>query len=709
MKDGSGVECPTRRFRWRRWVIGGIVVGKLLLALAIGLLPNLLETSIARTVILQQADRHLAPGRLEVERFDFAWTKPTRMSGFRLLDPSGEPTITSETAWLDQSLWNLLSGPKRRKLLRLDRAELDIRRAEDGEINLLAAIEALFEGDPRTKPGVWIVMDEARLRFDTPELEPIEAIAKIGLDFPPRGKPLVWNVALKGAGREGSTLRSRGHRDRPLPGQTGPCGLDFEVSLADWPVVLSGGGGGRSARASGNLSASFGPEAGWVTKGEVALEDLALSSTASVPSLRINWQAPGGESEDGARPVTIEVLASSVEDWIGVAGPVALKVDAIYEPNAARLIVRDGTVSGGGQRVEIRGQATALDTPAPLVEFSGLAPLRGEMLDRLFSEALGTAMVVEGERIEAQVSGRLDAEARADPLGRLDVAGRLSMVSGSAVGLNVGPMAVALTGRGGQFAIAPIETTLNNGRVRLVPDLARGEDGVWILKLREGSLIENAEINEDLSTQVLAFAVPVLERATHPTGLVSASVRRAEIPVGPGSEGRSPDVEATIVFDDVAFGPGPLADSILKLLNKEDATMRLDQPVLAVIADRRVHTRGLAIPIANVTAFELEGSVGFDRTLDLVARLPLTRQMMGNVPIVSDIFGGLNVEVPIGGDLSKPKLDKVAFNDQLREFGRELANRGISGGLNGVFNLLDRIRERRMERRESLRPTDGRP
>ena len=50
--------------------------------------------------------------------------------------------------------------------------------------------------------------------------------------------------------------------------------------------------------------------------------------------------------------------------------------------------------------------------------------------------------------------------------------------------------------------------------------------------------------------------------------------------------------------------------------------MKLDDPVVWTIADGRVNQKGLAIPIGK-SKIEIVGSVGFDKTLDLTARVPI--------------------------------------------------------------------------------------
>src|SRR6185437_10768838 len=104
---------------------------------------------------------------------------------------------------------------------------------------------------------------------------------------------------------------------------------------------------------------------------------------------------------------------------------------------------------------------------------------------------------------------------------------------------------------------------LNGGRMRLVPELQT--DPTLVLKLNSGSELIDAEVNEESSRRVLSFVAPVLEGATRATGRVSARIDRAEFPIGAGAS-RKAQVEGKVVFQDLTFAPGPLAEGVLGLM-----------------------------------------------------------------------------------------------------------------------------------------------
>ncbi|MDB5351066.1 MAG: hypothetical protein JWN86_2313 [Planctomycetota bacterium] len=266
----------------------------------------------------------------------------------------------------------------------------------------------------------------------------------------------------------------------------------------------------------------------------------------------------------------------------------------------------------------------------------------------------------------------------------------IGLDSASRAGLSLGKTRVVGHSEGESFRFEPIETTLNGGRLRLVPQLVREPE--LMLKLGPGSELVDAEVNEEATRRVLSFVAPILEGTTRARGRVSARIDRAELPLGANARKKAV-VEGNVVFQDVVFAPGPFAATVLELIGRSDATLRLDQPVVLSISDGRVHQRGLAVPVGNLTKIEIEGSVGFDRSLDLRTTLPLTSAMFPNNAALADVVGGLSISVSIRGTLDRPQIDKDAFRAGLADMGKGFLLRGATRGASELLFRLARPRD----------------
>jgi translocation and assembly module TamB len=180
-----------------------------------------------------------------------------------------------------------------------------------------------------------------------------------------------------------------------------------------------------------------------------------------------------------------------------------------------------------------------------------------------------------------------------------------------------------------------------------------------------------------------------MNKATHVHGKVNATVDKADIPLtGPPS--RTLSMTGQIVFQDVTFAPGPLATELLTLTGQPDSPgVKIEQPVQLSIADGRVYQKGLEIPIRRDAKIALEGSVGFDQSLKMVATVPITSNMIGvRSGAIDRAIGGKTVAVPIGGTVSRPRVDERALRVALKELSGSVLNRELS---EKASKFLDRL------------------
>ena len=142
------------------------------------------------------------------------------------------------------------------------------------------------------------------------------------------------------------------------------------------------------------------------------------------------------------------------------------------------------------------------------------------------------------------------------------------------------------------------------------PRSIRPADGPLRLKLGAASTLKNAVVNDEVSHRVLSYAAPVLDGATRVQGRVSVRRARRRIPAR-GAPATSARVEGDVLFDEVRFLPGPLAEAIIDLLPNPREDEAGDGPMLVLrdpisfrIAERKVYQHGLIVPLGRL------GSVG---------------------------------------------------------------------------------------------------
>lgn len=370
---------------------------------------------------------------------------------------------------------------------------------------------------------------------------------------------------------------------------------------------------------------------------------------------------------------------------------VTVTAQTLYRADSDRIDLTALTLDGPFGSLQASGH---LDEPGHrrLVDLRGTwAPDWGG-INEVLARRVEPGALVEGETLSFGVQGPLAFGSWAVLWKGLHAELNFVLRGATFYGMHVGPAAIVAHSDAGRLVLEPIESTINEGRLRLEPEVVLDAEGGPLLRLGPGTTIEDAEINEQVSRQVLAYVAPILERAARPRGRVSVALTRAEIPLGPESS-RQALVEGQVVFRDVEFVPGPLPRELLGLIGREEATLRIDEPVVLTIADGRVQQRGLAIPLGNLARIELEGSVDFDRNLDLTASLPIAAGMFAQRPLLADIAAGARITVPIRGTLAHPQIDRTALRAHMKDLGTSLLTRGALQGASELLFRLTRPRD----------------
>ena len=129
------------------------------------------------------------------------------------------------------------------------------------------------------------------------------------------------------------------------------------------------------------------------------------------------------------------------------------------------------------------------------------------------------------------VKGPLSGDSLSAIIKGLDAEIGVDLTSAETFGMKLGPAPIVLRASKGSTSIDPIKTTLNNGTVDLKPALAVDAVQGIALQLLPDSKIDGAEINDDVSKEVLRYVAPILDSATHVNGKVSVAISQFDYPI----------------------------------------------------------------------------------------------------------------------------------------------------------------------------------
>jgi hypothetical protein len=710
----------------RRWQIAALVV---LLAGAgmFAALPWVLGCTFARRLLTARANAILAPSSVEVAAIRLSWLRPTEIVDVVLRDQQGDRLLVAPRAIFQWSLWQILFHRPATATLTVHQGDLDIERLADGTVDLYETLEPIIEEHPRRQ--LIIQVEHGSLRFRDPALpEPVVADeAEILLDLPVDPGPIEWTIALaRTAGERGlGRIELKGSYDRSVPDAAARGDARISVKAARWPWALAASGIAARGNLDGTIEAQR-RSARWVVSGDAALTDLtATSARLPARAIRLDTIRAGGKVEGRDDLWTAQRLEFSTPmgsiagggsspsserrgDWLD--GDIRLALQARYAPQSDRLEISDLAMTTPYARLDGSGTIQTVMT-APQVDLSGsIDPDWPALESRLVREVEPNARIA-GRPHPWRLAGTIAKPAGEEGDGLAGLRGELGIQLDAldVFGMCLGETAVVLRAEGGQLSFQPIHARLNQGILHLEPHWVLDGDGHTRLKFDSASTLEDVVVNDEVSHRILSYAAPVLDGATRVQGRVSVKGLDAEFPLF-AADAAPARIEGDVLFDDVQFLPGPLADSLVNLLPQPERTPRLvlRDPIAFRITGRKVYQSGLVIPLGKVAAVGLEGSVDFEKNLDLVARFT-ANPPRSDRPFLSSVLRTARFELPIRGTLKDPQIDVQSMKERLKSLGSDLLETSVAAGADGFLRLLEGLPARREARKPPSAPDETAP
>jgi translocation and assembly module TamB len=377
---------------------------------------------------------------------------------------------------------------------------------------------------------------------------------------------------------------------------------------------------------------------------------------------------------------------STDDSPVGLGGNVVVGLSATYAPLSDRLELTEMGVKA--PYVQIEGSGTVGDvTSHPRIDLKGLLSPDWAKLNDLLARKIEPNARIAGRPRDWHLSGTVPTLTTAAWPGSLEGDLGIGVDSIDVFGMRLAETSVVLRTKDGQLRIDPVDATLNGGVLHLEPELVFDKSGSTWIRLGRSSTLEGAVVNNEVSHRVLSFVAPVLDGATRVDGRISVELAEALLPVLASPEAQ-PRIEGDIVFDEVRFMPGPLADQLLSILQMSRKPLLVLRDSISVrIADGKVHQEGLIIPVGNVASIGLNGSVDFEKNLDLVARFAMVPPR-SNTAVLTPIMKLARFDLPIRGTLNKPRIDGDALKERLKSFGTALLDNSLQVGVDSLQRLF---------------------
>jgi hypothetical protein len=273
--------------------------------------------------------------------------------------------------------------------------------------------------------------------------------------------------------------------------------------------------------------------------------------------------------------------------------------------------------------------------------------------------------------------------------------------SGDLFGLETGPAEIDLALAGGVVTMKPLELAISGGKVTLAPRVFLNDRPV-VLAVPAGPVIENVELTDEVCDSWMKYIAPVVAQATRARGMFSLDLDETQVALVDPASG---EVSGRLRIDSGQLLPGPLFEEISELVGRIVSTidkspprdlLGIDRPIVEIdrqavnfrLQGRRVFHTPVEFRVRNLLV-RTHGSVGIDQTLDVIAELSFSDEFVSRSRILAPLKGR-TLEIPIQGTLRKPRIDRSAIGQILRQFGPNV----IEGLIN---NGIQKLNERRQQ------------
>lgn len=253
-------------------------------------------------------------------------------------------------------------------------------------------------------------------------------------------------------------------------------------------------------------------------------------------------------------------------------------------------------------------------------------------------------------------------------------------------GLNIEALTLPVQLKSGIGEI-DVNARVNRGSLTITPKVDfTGQYPVASLP-DNSAILKDVGLTGDMSNDLLAKIHPLFKGVASTAGTISMDVEHFHWPVG---EAQQKDVSfsSSIIFNDVQLQAGALLTPLLALIKEDERSILLgEKPMTCIGKDERVTCSPLEATV-NEYYLILEGSVGFDQSLDYIAKVPVTRKMVSSK--IYKYLEGTYINVPIKGTVSKPKISNSVLQDALSDLVIQAGKKELSDQagklLKGLFN-----------------------
>ena len=419
--------------------------------------------------------------------------------------------------------------------------------------------------------------------------------------------------------------------------------------------------------------------------------DLAAATTEAGRFVALGGKAARGDITLALAVAGKDTLKKSLKGTIDVTG---VTVDGVLPRQLALPTTRisfsgDGLIDLARQRVVVEAFSLASGTlkmkgAAQLDDWGGRRNLHAKGTHEINFEAL-TPFAAAALQQPIQLAGKQTRpfEVRvclAEQDGRALLAGafvatELALSRSEVMGIRTGAVSLPVTSKDGVIELC-LKTTANDGKIELPLQVRLASDGDTVIVPGEPAILSDVTLTTEMAQRLVALASPVFRRCVVSGGTVGYVSRHARVPLG-GDVPLAVDAEGVLALRGVRLASSGLVQGILDVLHVKPVSLTFpEQEVKISVRDGVIHQGPLTLHCRDYV-LRIHGDVtlrrradgGLAETLDMVADVPVTRELVrdfGGNEAVYRLLKDEFLRIPIRGSGSLPRYaaDLVKTNMQ---------------------------------------------
>ncbi len=276
-----------------------------------------------------------------------------------------------------------------------------------------------------------------------------------------------------------------------------------------------------------------------------------------------------------------------------------------------------------------------------------------------------------------------------DSLKQTDFTGAIRADSIDAFGLGI--LATEIPIRiADELAVAKLSATANGGQLNLHPTVNLQKEPYHLSLPQDTYILKDVEITDAMAEGLMSKIHPVFGGAARAQGHVDLYMQHFNWPLDNKDRDKT-SFAGTLRLKGVRINSTTMLTGLLSLVGIRGNEMDFkDLDIKFVARNGRIETSPIRLEIDGYP-IELNGTVGFDKSLDYVAKLPITPKLVGDKAYA--YLEGVTIDVPIRGNSSNPDIDRGTAQKASANLAQQALQKTLEKGVQNILEQLHKKEE----------------